>query len=181
MGYNTVPHSYDQSSAFSLDKMKQSQADSKYFSESDRRISRSEFNQSKLSSESDRRFSRQEPNESKIVSSSIDTDLGDYKPKFLVNISDRNTELNDKSVFVCEFYSVTEITSINWYHNGVQISHLSDGLKFIIKNERSRSMLCILNVKFEDSGIYEIRIQNNFGFTISSAKLTVFQSKIVSS
>ena len=102
----------------------------------------------------------------------------DLKPRIITKLVDKYVDYGTNRVsFVCEFSQGVEHAQTNWYHNEVLIQITGDENKFLIQNEVNRSILYVLNVDFENSGYYSFKIQNKYGYDVSSANLTVYQSK----
>ncbi len=99
--------------------------------------------------------------------------LEDLSPKILIRMTDKRVEMNSKVEFACEYYSKTEITSIKWFHNGIEMAMRSN--RHIIRIEEYRSYLIIFNVAREDIGSYEIRIENKCGIVKHSANLIILR------
>ncbi|RNA22003.1 titin isoform X7 [Brachionus plicatilis] len=102
-----------------------------------------------------------------ISSNEIDHDL---RPRFTSRLSNQSVHLDERVVFSCQFYSQTQILRINWYHNGSQVDSQS---KYTIKNEENKTSLFIFRAGYEDNGHYELRVENRYGYSITSAKLLV--------
>jgi hypothetical protein len=100
----------------------------------------------------------------------------DLKPKILVRITDKNAELSSNALFLCEFFSQSEHSQTSWYHNGVLIQ--SNEKKYRIQSDINRSILYILNIEQIDKGVYEFRIENQYGIASSMASLNIVSSKI---
>ncbi len=106
--------------------------------------------------------------------------INDLKPKILASMPDKRVDLDGKAVFSCEYSSLpSEKTQINWYHNSILITKSENQQKYVIRNDNNRSILFILNVNYEDSGVYEIRIINKHGFVSQSARLFVSSGKLI--
>ena len=113
--------------------------------------------------------------------SSLNTELVEnndhLKPKIIVKLTDKKSEINEKAMFICEYSSSSE-SKICWHHNGSIIKQSSIQKKYLFQNESHRSTITILNIEFEDIGDYEFIIQNKYGNASSKAKLVLDQSKI---
>ena len=100
--------------------------------------------------------------------------VDELKPKILATMPDRRADLDGKAVFSCEYSAApSEKTQINWYHNSILITKSENQQKYVIRNDNNRSILFVLNLNYEDSGIYEIRIINKHGIVSQSARLFV--------
>jgi hypothetical protein len=108
----------------------------------------------------------------------IENKNDDLKPKILTKLIDCKSEISEKTMFICEYSSLYE-SKINWYHNGNIIKQSQAQNKYLFHNEPNRSIITILNVRLEDSGIYEFRVQNSYGVSSTTASLTIAQSKII--
>jgi hypothetical protein len=121
----------------------------------------------------------QSKSDSKLTTTSYE-EISDKRPRIITRLADQFVDVAnvDRIAFVCEFSQGGDQSTIEWYHNEVLIDIRGNENKFIVQNEVNRSTLYILNVNFEDSGYYSFKIQNTYGFDMSSANLTIFQSKI---
>ena len=108
----------------------------------------------------------------------IENKNDDLKPKILTKLIDCKCEISEKTMFICEYSSLYE-TKISWYHNGNVIKQSQAQNKYLFHNEPNRSIITILNVRLEDSGFYEFRVQNSYGVSSTTASLTIAQSKII--
>jgi hypothetical protein len=126
----------------------------------------------------------QSQSESKLTTTTTTTvsygeaSVGEKRPRIITKLVDQFVDASNASriAFVCEFSQGGEHSTIEWYHNEVLVEIRGNENKFLVQNEVNRSTLYILNVNFEDSGYYSFKIQNKYGFDVSSANLTIFQS-----
>ena len=99
------------------------------------------------------------------------------KPKILNRMTDRRAELDGRAIFNCEYLSKSEKIKVTWYYNSTLINTSLNEQKYMIKHETNRTVLFVLNLQFEDEGVYECKIENEYGFASCTAKLTVVNSK----
>lgn len=160
--FATAPRSKESSTVSLLNKSSQMQNESKLYTDYEKKLISSEYDSIR----------------SKLISSSSQLNESDLTPRITLKMIDKDVKQGDMAIFACEFYSKSKVSIINWYFNGTLIQNQMNQGKYMFRNDEHRSVLCIMNINFEDSGLYEIRIENSYGFVSSSAKLTVYQSKI---
>ncbi|MFH4979384.1 hypothetical protein AB6A40_006093 [Gnathostoma spinigerum] len=91
-----------------------------------------------------------------------------YDYQFRSKLKDQTTQLGDSVVFDCSAGMHPPVT-INWYHNGIRISHFSP--RFSLKGN---SQLLIINkVRSSDSGLYRCQIDVD-GKTLTAQSAHLF-------
>lgn len=99
--------------------------------------------------------------------------------RITTELINKNVTASSTAEFACEYSLRTEQTQISWFHNSILIQ-LNKKEKYIISNNETKSTLSVNDVKTEDEGIYEVRIQNESYITSSSARLTIVSGKVKS-
>ena len=97
--------------------------------------------------------------------------------RITTELINKNVTASSTAEFVCEYSLRTEQTQISWFHNSILIQ-LNKKEKYIISNNETKSTLSVNDVKTEDEGIYEVRIQNESYLTSSSARLAIVSGKV---